>query len=119
MKKMIGAAVCALMMIAAGGTAMAQDGDQDDYTFTLYNNSSETIITFHLVAKGDDSWSEDLIPNNVIESGDELYMTFSPAEDECEYATAVTLSDGTEFADIIDYCGIDGVAVDDDGIRAY
>jgi hypothetical protein len=119
MKKMIGAAVCALMMIAAGGSAMAQDGDGDDYTFTLYNNSSSTILTFHLVAKNDDSWSEDLIPNNVIESGDELYMTFNPNEDECYYATAVTLSDGSEFADVIDYCGIDGVAVDDDGIRAY
>lgn len=119
MKKMIGAAVCALMMIAAGGTAMAQDGDEDDYTFTLYNNSSATILTFHLVAKNDDSWSEDLIPNDVIQSGDEMYMTFDPNEDECYYATAVTLDDGTEFADVINYCGIDGVAVDDDGIRAY
>ncbi|WP_269515156.1 hypothetical protein [Brevundimonas subvibrioides] len=119
MKKMIGAAVCALMMMAAGGSAMAQDGDEDDYTFTLYNNSSSTILTFHLSATDDDSWHEDLIPNNVIESGDELHMTFDPNEEDCEYDTAVTLSDGSEFADVIDYCGIDGVAVDDDGIRAY
>ena len=119
MTKMFGAAVCALMMLAAGGSAMAQDGDADDYTFTLYNNSSATVITFHLVAKNDDSWSEDLIPNDVIAPGDEMYMTFSPQEDECEYATAVTLDDGSEFAAVIDYCGLDGVAVDDDGIRAY
>ncbi|ADK99702.1 hypothetical protein [Brevundimonas subvibrioides] len=119
MKKMIGAAVCALMMLAAGGSAMAQDGDEDDYTFTLYNNSSSTILTFKLVSQYDDDWSEDLIPTQVIAPGDEIYMTFNPNEDECEYPTAVTLSDGSEFADVLNYCGIDGVAVDDDGIRAY
>lgn len=119
MKTMIGAAVCALMMLAASAPATAQDGDGDDYTFTLYNNSSSTIITFHLVSQYDDNWSEDLIPNDVIAPGDEMYMTFDPNEDECLYPTAVTMSDGTEFADVIDYCGIDGVAVDDDGIRSY
>ncbi len=119
MIKMIGAAACALMMLAAGAPAMAQDGDGDDYTFTLYNNSSSTIITFHLVSQYDDDWSEDLIPSNVIEPGDEMYMTFNSNEDECEYPTAVTLDDGTEFAEVLNYCGIDGVAVDDDGIRSY
>ena len=117
-KTMIGAAVCALMMLACA-PAMAQDGDEDDYTFTLYNNSSSTIVTFHLVAKNDDSWSEDLIPDDTIAPGDEMYLTFNPNEDECEYATAVTMSDGSVLADVIDYCGIDGVAVDDDEIRAY
>ncbi len=119
MIKMIGAAACALMMLAAGAPASAQDGDGDDYTFTLYNNSSSTIITFHLVSQYDSDWSEDLIPNDVIGSGDEMYMTFNPNEDECEYATAVTMDDGSVLADVINYCGIDGVAVDDDGIRAY
>lgn len=119
MKTMIGAAVCALMMIAAGAPAMAQDGDGDDYTFTLYNNSSSTILTFKLVSQYDTEWSEDLIPSQVIAPGEEAYMTFDSNEEECEYPTAVTLDDGSEFEEVLNYCGIDGVAVDDDGIRSY
>ena len=46
-------------------------------------------------------------------------MTFDPSEDECEYPTAVRMSDGTVFREVLNYCGIDGVAVDDDGIRSY
>ena len=119
MIKMLTGAACALMMLAAAGAASAQDGDEDDYTFTLFNNSSSTIITFHLVSQYDTEWSEDLIPNDVIAPGDEMYLTFNPNEDECLYPTAVVMDDGTELAEVLNFCGIDGVAVDDDGIRSY
>lgn len=118
MIKLMTGAACALMMLAASAPASAQD--DDDYTFTLANSSDMAIITFHLVAKGDDSWSEDLIPDQIIASGDTLDLEFSPAEDECEYATAVTMEDGTVYADVIDYCGITGVEVDDqNGLTTY
>lgn len=123
MKSLNAALAAAVLLLGVSAPAMAsapvQDGDGDDYTFTLYNNSSSTVVTFHLIAQNDSDWSEDLIPSDVIAPGDELYMEFSPSEDECYYATSVTLDDGTELADVLNYCGIDGVAVDDDGIRSY
>lgn len=118
MIKMMTGVACAALLLAAGGASAHVD--DDDYTFTLANSSDMAIITFHLVAKGDDSWSEDLIPNHVVASGETLDLEFSPAEDECEYATAVTMEDGTVYADVIDYCGITGVEVDDEnGLTTY
>ena len=75
MKTMIGAAVCALMMLSAGAPALAQDADGDSYTFTITNSSESSIITFHLASESDTSWSEDLIPDRIIEAGEIVPQT--------------------------------------------
>lgn len=117
MIKMMTGAACALMLLAAG--AASAQIDDDDYTFTIANTSSMTIVTFHLVSQHDDSWSEDLIPDRVIAPGETVDMRFSPDEDECEYATAAVMDDGTEFAEVLDYCGISGVEVSDEEMTTF
>lgn len=119
MKMMIGAAVCALMMMSAAPT-MAQDADGDSYTFTISNSSEMSIITFHLASESDSSWSEDLIPDRIIEAGDSVEMEFSADADECRYATSVVMEDGTEYAAIVDYCDLTGIDISDDqGLTYY
>ena len=120
MKMMIGAAVCALMMLSAGAPAVAQDADGDSYTFTITNSSESAIITFHLASESDSSWSEDLIPDTVIGAGESLDMEFAADADECRYATSVVMEDGSEYAAIVDYCDLTGIDISDDqGLTYY
>ncbi len=120
MKTMIGAAVCALMMMSAGAPAVAQDADGDSYSFTISNSSEMAIITFHLASESDSSWSEDLIPDTVIGAGESLDMEFAADADECRYATSVVMEDGTEYAAIVDYCDLTGIDINDEqGISYY
>lgn len=120
MKMMIGAAVCALMMLSAGAPALAQDADGDSYTFTITNSSESAIITFHLASESDSSWSEDLIPDTIIGAGESLEMEFAADADECRYATSVVMEDGTDYAAIVDYCDLTGIDISDDqGLTYY
>ncbi|WP_395651419.1 hypothetical protein [Brevundimonas sp.] len=116
MRTMIGALVGAVLLAAVGGAASAEP-DGDDYTFTLYNRSGQTVLTFQ-TARTNGSWSNDWIPTRVVEDGDDVDMRFFNSEDECEYDTKVVMEDGSEYYETIDYCEIEDVYVTEDGFYA-
>ena len=116
MRTMIGALLGAAMLAAVSGVASAEP-DGDDYTFTLYNASSQTVLTFQS-ARTNGGWSNDWIPTRVVEEGDQVDMRFHDSEDDCDYDTKVTMADGTEYYETIDYCEIEDVYVTDEGFYA-
>jgi len=116
MKMTIGALTGLLLLAMTAGSAVAEP-DGDDYTFTLYNASSQTVLTFQ-TARTNGSWSNDWIPTRVLEENDQVNMRFFDSEEECEYNTKVTMADGTEYYETIDYCEIEDVYVTDNGFYA-
>jgi len=117
MKKMIGAAVAALTMLAASAPAMAQ-ADGDYFTFDLYNGSSYTILTFQ-TGEPNGTYSQDWLPGRILASGDSVPMRFYDSDDACQYYVKVVFAEGGEFEQQFNFCELESVLVTDTGIETY
>lgn len=118
MKTLMIGAMSALALLCGAAPASAgpvQDGD--DYTFDLVNGSSYTILTFQTARPGG-TFSEDWMPQRILESGDTVAMRFNDYEDACVYWVKITFTDGDSWQDHLNFCELETVLVSDDGIEA-
>lgn len=118
MKTMITAAMAALSMLACAAPASAAEpvqADGDYYTFDLVNQSSYDILTFHTGEPGG-TWSSDWMPTRILASGDNVAMRFYDSEKACEYYVKVVFTDGDEWTGRLDFCDLEYVVVNDEGI---
>jgi len=115
MKSMMMGAFAALALLAGAAPASAapvQDGDY--YTFTLVNGTPWTILTFHTGESGG-TYSQDWMPQRVLEAGDDVAMRFYDSEDACEYWVKIVFEDGDVWQQKLDFCALEYVVVNEDG----
>ena len=113
MKHILGALASAAMLLAVGGAANASP-DGDDYTFTLHNASEQTVLTFQ-TGKPNGTYSQDWMPQRVLEAGDDVAMRFYDSEDACEYYVKIVFEDGDAWQQKLDFCALEYVVVNEDG----
>ena len=116
MKSMIMGAFAALAMLATAAPVSAERvlADGDYYTFDLVNGTPWTILTFHTGESGG-TYSQDWMPQRVLEAGDSVAMRFYDSEDACEYWVKIVFDDGDAWQQKLDFCALEYVVVNEDG----
>jgi hypothetical protein len=90
------AVIVALVFAAVAAFA----GDQD---FTLVNETGLTIVQFFCSTTTTNNWEEDVLGVDVLNSGEEVNISFSRNEDDCEWDLMIVDEDGDQIA----WAGID------------
>lgn len=92
----------------------AQDARADQRDFTLYNESSLTIVHVYVSASDDNDWGEDILGRDVLmpgESVDILFSRFDGEAGKCFYDIKVVDVDGNEgYLYKVDLCSITWVS---------
>jgi hypothetical protein len=81
-------AVCALTVTLARASFA---GDQD---FTLHNETGKTVKELYVSPHAEDNWGEDVLGEDVLETGEEVDITFDRKEDAESWDMKVVFSDG-------------------------
>ena len=116
MKSMMMGAFAALALLAGGAPASAApvQADGDYYTFELVNGTPWTILTFQ-TGEPNGTYSQDWMPQRVLEAGDDVAMRFYDSEDACEYWVKIVFEDGDVWQQKLDFCALEYVVVNEDG----
>ncbi|MDP3404721.1 MAG: hypothetical protein Q8S03_08530 [Brevundimonas sp.] len=113
MKLGITGILAAAAILGSVSPAAAQDGDY--YTFTLFNGTPWTILTFQ-TGEPNGTYSRDWMPNRVLEPGDSVALRFHDSEDACEYYVKIVFEDGDAWQQKLDFCELESVVVNEDGV---
>ena len=94
-----------LMASALSVASIAFAGDQD---FTIVNNTGMSLGSMYVAPESDSkSWGNELFKGKVLPSGNQVEITFSAKNTECEYAIAFKDSEGNEYEiHNVDLCSI-------------
>ncbi len=65
-------------------------------TFTLTNSTGATIMEFYASPPGVNDWEEDILGEEVLESGDSVIITIGDSRDDCDYDFLVVYDDESE-----------------------
>lgn len=115
-KLMLGG-MSALMLLATAATPAAAQ-DDNDWTFTVQNLTSQSIVYLYMAYPGGEQ-SDDLLPGMIIESGDSVDMEFPPEDGECVYEVYARLADDVIVSAELNLCGVDGIYVSDETMDVY
>ena len=104
-------AAAALALVCAASTASAQTGPLD---FTLNNYTSETVVQLFISEPSTNDWEEDILGDQVIESGDSTQVIIDDGLEDCEYDIKVVFHDDTPDLIVfgVDFCAINGDDLD-------
>ena len=92
-----------LMLVLVG--VDRSSADQRD--FTVVNETSYTIDNLYVSPHSSDNWEEDVLGNDVLESGHRVKVTFSDDLGYCFYDIKAVYSDGTKSEKYnVDLCSI-------------
>ncbi len=91
-------ALSSLALLGLSSQASAQD-----LVFNLINQSSYDVIEFYASPYNVDSWEEDILGSDILESGYSIRITIADARSQCEYDLRFVFDDG----DVIERSGVD------------
>ncbi len=91
-------ALSSLAMLGFSSQASAQD-----LVFNLINQSSYDVIEFYASPYNVDSWEDDILGSDILESGYSIRITIADARTQCEYDLRFVFEDG----DVIERSGVD------------
>lgn len=98
------AAVAAASLFASA--ASAQTGP---VSFSLDNNTDYTLTHIYVSLPSNNSWEEDILGAQVVESGETVIVTVDDGLAECEYDLRYDFSDGDSLIESsVDLCAING-----------
>ncbi|OYU44975.1 MAG: hypothetical protein CFE44_09985 [Burkholderiales bacterium PBB4] len=94
-----------LLAAAMSFATIASAGDQD---FTIINKTGMSLGSMYVAPESDaKSWGSDLFRGKVLPSGNQVEITFSNKNTECEYAIAFKDSSDNEYEiHNVDLCSI-------------
>ena len=87
MKKLLGAAAAACMLLASPAYAAPQD-------FTIVNHTGHSVLTLNVSPSASNQWGPDILGVEVLHNGESGHVSFDPDEDHCMYDIRVTYDDG-------------------------
>ncbi len=99
MKSKIFAAIYALALVAPASLPL-HAGDQD---FTLVNDTGFTISEIYVSPATTEEWQEDVLGEDTLADGEEVEISFSREETECQWDLMVKDAEGNE----VSWTGID------------
>lgn len=104
MIKRIIAAASMAALLATGASAA-----QDAVSFELTNATDYTLTHIYISLPSSDSWEEDILGDQVVESGETVEITVDDGLEECEYDIRYDFSDGDSVVErAVDMCEING-----------
>jgi hypothetical protein len=110
---LVAASAVALLMTPA----IAAAGDQD---FTLRNRTGYTIDQVYVSSVDTNSWEEDVLGRDTLANGEAWEISFSRAEDQCEWDLKVVYDDGeTAEWNAVDLCATSTISLFYDGDRTW
>ncbi len=86
------------------------DSNKGVLDFTFVNNTGKTLFAFFVTETKDEDWGDDLLPEDLVETEDEVDVTFDDDDDgDCHWDVKVSLDDDdTKFWYVrgIDLCEV-------------
>lgn len=85
--------------------AMPVAAQAEDLKFVLTNSSSYNIANFYTSPANVNEWQEDVLGEDLLESGSQVNVTIADGSDQCAYDMKFVFEDGSEFVrEGIDIC---------------
>jgi hypothetical protein len=82
------------MVFASSGIAFAED-----LTFTLYNETSATLMYLYISPTNVDDWEEDVLGNDILDPGESGEVTIADDRRTCIYDILGVFDDGDQVED--------------------
>lgn len=102
MRKLL--ALAALPMMAALPAAA------QEHSVELVNQSGFSIVEFYASTAGAADWEENMIPGQVVASGESAVVNFADTGD-CSYTFRALFDDGDETIVDVDVCSVNSVTI--------
>ena len=100
------AVILASSMFALGASP-AYGTDQD---FTLHNHTERTIKSLYVSPTGADSWSDDILGQDILDDHTDLTVRFDRSASQCDWDVRVDFEDGSsEQVSDVDFCSVTDV----------
>lgn len=97
--------------------APASAGDGDQFTFEVVNGTTAEVTGMWLrLTNG--GWGDNWVRSPIATPGVRM-MRFRDTDARCSIRVRVTFSDGDVFEDDVDFCTIDGILLENDGIKPF
>ncbi len=92
MKNRLALSICVFaLMVGAANTASAYDR-----RVVIVNKTSTSIKEFYASSTGARSWQEDILGNDVLQSGNSVQINIDDGTGYCKYDFRAVFEDGTE-----------------------
>jgi hypothetical protein len=102
-----------LILATLALTTVAMPALAEDLLFDLINNSSVTLQEMYASPVGDDSWGEDILGQDVLNSGEVATVTIADGEEVCEYDLRFVADTGAELSGSADLCAMGSFTLTD------
>lgn len=84
----------------------------DDLEFVLINSSGFTLVEFYTSPADVGSWEEDILGNDVLDSGYSLKITVADGRTQCIYDMLMIFEDGDRLEDQVDMCDMGSYTIE-------
>lgn len=115
MKRIFGGVLAALALSVSAGAGAQADGDM--WTFSVTNNTDAILTDMRLAASADSRGNSFL--SRQLAPGQTGQARFRSEEERCEFVVLLTFSDGVTMQNTVDFCTIEGITAERDGMHAY
>jgi hypothetical protein len=99
--------------LAAAAILFAAPAMADDLVFQFNNESSFAIVELYASPANVGEWEEDILGQDVLESGEAARITIRDGRRACEYDLRIVFDDGDEVTDTTDLCETESYTVND------
>ena len=89
---------------AVFATLISNPVNAQDLQFALINMSGYTLVEFYASPENVRSWEEDILGDDVLESGYALNITVADGRTQCVYDLLMLFDDGDRLEDTVDLC---------------
>ncbi len=85
-------------------TLFSNPASAQDLEFALINMSGYTLVEFYTSPENVWSWEEDILGDDVLESGYALNITVADGRTQCIYDMLMVFDDGDRLEDTVNMC---------------
>lgn len=97
-------AAAAAAVLAAPVAASAQT---ESVSFSIHNNSENTIVSILYGQSSSDDWSDDIL-EGIVEPGDTVHVEIDDNLEDCMYDFFYSFDDDSHYVERVDMCEING-----------
>lgn len=101
--------IAAALALTAASTTTAI---AEDLEFVLINQSGFTLTEFYTSPSNVNNWEEDVLGQDVLESGYTVKILIQDGRTQCEYDMRMVFADGDILEDTIDMCELGSYTIE-------
>lgn len=99
-------------LVAGALTCLAVPAVAQDLDFVLINQSGYDVVAFYAAPTDVDSWEEDILGNDILESGYRVTVTIADGRSQCDYDLRFEFDDGDVMEDTADLCELGSYTIE-------